>query len=115
MLPAKYLRNNTMLKVKNITDHLSNQHCQLQLAQHEKCCKINSALTSSNLIWKIRWTPRKTNVNYKMILLTKYGIKGTTKLEQIEETFKIKQRILSLSYANSIYTKWVNQMPQPDF
>lgn len=50
-----------------------------------------------------------------MILLTKYGIKGTTKLEQIEETFKIKQRILSLSYANSIYTKWVNQMPQPDF
>lgn len=51
-----------------------------------------------------------------MILLTiKYGVKGTTKLEQIEETFKTKQRILSLGYVNSIYTKWVNQMPQPDF
>lgn len=51
-----------------------------------------------------------------MILLTiKYGVKGTTKLEQTEETFKTKQRILSLGYVNSIYTKWVNQMPQPDF
>lgn len=49
-----------------------------------------------------------------MILLTiKYGVKGTTKLEQTEETFKTKQRILSLGYMNSIYTKWVNQMPQP--
>lgn len=51
-----------------------------------------------------------------MILLTaKYDMMGIIKVEQIVETYKTKERTLSLSYVNSIYTKWVNQMPQADF
>lgn len=103
-----------MLKVKNITDHLSNQHCPLQLAQHKKCCKINSSLTWSNLIWKIRWAARKTNVNYKMILLTtKCGIKGTAKLEQMKKRLRLNKgyclQVMWIAYIQSGWIKCHNQ------
>lgn len=79
MLPAKCLRNipyniqnqkhNWSLVQSALTD-------QLQSAQHRKCRKINASLTSTNLIWRIKWEPRKTTAKYHMILLTtKYDLK----------------------------------------